>query len=448
VDGQDRPEAIGEIGLQDRCGRGRLMNPRRLPGPFCELGGAVEVPTSKSLTNRALVVAAAADGGRIRRPLDCEDTRLLAAALEQAGWPLRWGNEIVIGPRRRVEMADVDLGNSGTGSRLIMGLLACVPGRFRVDGTSRLRQRPMRPLLDALEALGSDVASNGGYLPVEVHGRRIQGGALRIRPEVSSQFVSSLLLAAPLMQDGLDLEVVGQLPSRPYIDLTREVLEAFGATIAYDGSRRWSVGSGGLHPRTYDVEGDWSAVAFAAAAVAVAGGSVSVGPLSGKSSQGDRAICEILERAGLDVAFAGDRVVFTGSMTRAIEADVSATPDLFPALSVVAASGPTGSILRGLDHLRHKESDRLAVMVENLEALGAGFQISGPTLGVVRAIDRNSARGTRVTAADDHRIAMSMAVAALAAGPLELDDDRCVSKSFPDFWPMWEGLIESGSPIS
>ena len=447
ADGQVRPNAGSRYDRSFRVALSPLMNPRRLPGPIQGLRGAVEVPSSKSLTNRALVVAAAAGGGRIHRPLDCEDTRLLAGALEKAGWNVTWGNGIVIGGRRQVEMAEVDLGNSGTGSRLILGLLACVPGHFRVDGTPRLRQRPMRPLLEALETLGSDVTSNDGFLPVDVRGRQIEGGCLGIRPKVSSQFVSSLLLAAPLMEKGLELEVLGPLPSKPYLELTREVLEFFGASVTHEGLVRWRVAAGGLRPTAFDVEGDWSAVAFAAAAVAVAGGSVSVRPLSAKSSQGDRAVCEILERAGLEVRFAGDEVVFTGAMTRAFEADLTATPDLFPALSVVAATGPSGSVLRGLDHLKHKESDRLAVMVENLGSLGAVFEVSRTSVRVERAIERNRACGTVVTAADDHRIAMAMAVAALAAGPLELDDDRCVGKSFPGFWPMWEGLIENGTRI-
>ena len=420
------------------------MNPRSLPGPIRDLGGAVEVPTSKSLTNRALVVAAAAGGGRIVKPLDCEDTRLLAAALAHAGWPVDWGEEIIVGRRRSETAAEVDLGNSGTGSRLIVGLLACVPGRFRIDGTPRLRQRPMKPLLDALVDLGAEISSEGGFLPVDVSGRRIEGGSIRIRPEVSSQFVSSLLLAGPLMRDGVHVEVLGPLPSRPYLELTRQVLQTFGAVVSSDGPTTWRVEPGGLRPTNSDIEGDWSAVAFAAAAIAVAGGSVSVGPVSPTSAQGDRAVCEILQRAGVDVRYSGDEVVFEGRATRAFDADLTATPDLFPALSVVAAAGPTGTCLSGLDHLKHKESDRLAVMIENLGRLGAAFDTSASSIRVRRPIIPNGSNGTPVTAADDHRVAMAMAVAALTAGPLELDDDSCVVKSFPGFWRMWRRLVESG----
>lgn len=417
------------------------MSERLLPGPVGALSGSVAVPSSKSLTNRALIAAAAAGGGTIIRPLDCEDTRLLASALEQTGWGIRWDGDIAVAPRSPVGSAVAELGNSGTGSRLIIGLLACVPGRFTVDGSPRLRQRPMRPLLDALRRLGSTVNDRDGFLPVTIDGGRLTGGSIEIRPEVSSQFVSALLLAAPLMEQGLDLSVSGPVPSRPYLDLTRQVLEAFGARVDVDGDVRWRVAPGGLRPTDYTVEGDWSAVAFGAAAVAVAGGSITISSLSGSSKQGDRAVCSILDAAGVDTTMSGDRLRVSGRATTAFEADLTATPDLFPALSVVAACCPPGSVLRGLDHLKHKESDRLSVMIDNLQRLGARFETAPTAVRVVQGLDRTRTSTVGVTAADDHRIAMSMAVAALAAGPLRLDDDACVGKSFPEFWTMWDHLV-------
>lgn len=417
---------------------------RLLPGPLVEIDAAVRVPTSKSLTNRALIASAASDGGRIQRPLDCDDTRLLARALGQAGWPVAWEDEIVIGARGSVAMAEVNLGNSGTGARLILGLLACVPGRFRVDGTERLRERPMLPLIEALVELGSEIRSSDGRLPVDLVGDRLAGGRLQLRPEVSSQFVSSLLLAGPLMTNGLELEVIGPVPSRPYLDLTADVMGDFGASISRSSPDHWKVDSGGYRPATFRVEGDWSAMAFAAAAVAVAGGRVTIGPLASMSSQGDRAICTILEDAGLDVGFSGEELEVSGRMTRPFEADLTATPDLFPALVVIAAAGPAGSVLSGIEHLKHKESDRLAVMVDNLGRLGAVFDLSPTSLVVRASIKRHHSGPIPVTAADDHRVAMAMAVAALVSGELELDDGGCVGKSYPGFWNMWETLIEGG----
>jgi 3-phosphoshikimate 1-carboxyvinyltransferase len=417
---------------------------RRLPGPVSGLDGSMRVPGSKSLTNRALIAAAAAGGGRITGPLDCDDTRRLAAALDRAGWPVGWGDDITIGPRGPATGARLDLGGSGTGSRLILGLLACTPGSFTVDGSPRLRERPMAPLLEALRELGAVVTDRDGFLPVEIAGRRLAGGRVGLRPEVSSQFVSSLLLAAPLMAGGLDLEVVGPVPSRPYLDLTARVLEAFGGVVTHDGDRRWRVAPGGLRPADYRVEGDWSAAAFPAAAAAVAGGSVTVGPLALDSRQGDRALCDILARAGVGVEAGVGTVRFTGPAVRPFDADLAATPDLFPALIVVAAAAPAGSILTGLDHLKHKESDRLSVMVANLTRIGVIVERGAATVRIVRGLARGPGGEVTVGASDDHRIAMAMAVAGLASGGLVLDDDRCVGKSFPGFWRAWEDLVGGG----
>jgi 3-phosphoshikimate 1-carboxyvinyltransferase len=302
----------------------------------------------------------------------------------------------------------------------------------------------MLPLVEALMALGAEISSRGGCLPVELVGGRLAGGRLQLRPGVSSQFVSSLLLAGPLMKNGLELEVIGPVPSRPYLDLTRDVMVDFGASIIRDGSDRWRVEPGGLRPTTFRVEGDWSAMAFAAAAVAAVGGSVTIGPLSSTSSQGDRAICAILESAGLALAFSGEDLEISGRMTRPFEADLTATPDLFPALVVVAAAGPAGSVLTGIEHLKHKESDRLTVMVKNLGRLGAEFDLGPGSLVVRKGVEPNHPGVIRVTAADDHRVAMALAVAALVAGQLELDDGSCVGKSYPEFWNMWETLVDGG----
>jgi len=418
-----------------------------LPGPRTGLHGSVEIPPSKSLTNRAMIAAAAAGGGSIVSPLDCDDTRVLAAALAAAGWPVVWRDSIEIGthvvPAGRVQL---DLADSGTGARLILGLLAASPGQTIVDGSARLRERPMAPLLETLGGLGAQLRPTGSGLPIEVDGIGLEGGRAKIRPEVSSQFVSSLLLAAPLMERGLDLEVTGPLPSAPYLDLTEDVLRAFGSELEVARNRRrWRVAPVPLQQTRYAIEGDWSAAAFALAAVAVAGGSVELGPLEPASRQGDRAVLDILKKTCLDTSWDGDRLLAGGPARSPIEADLTDTPDLFPALAVVAAAGEPGSRLEGLDNLRHKESDRLTVMVENLRRLGAEISIKGSQVTFERPFGRKFEQPPRVTAAGDHRIAMAMAVAALAAGALELDDADCVSKSFPGFWRMWDRLTAAGA---
>jgi 3-phosphoshikimate 1-carboxyvinyltransferase len=415
---------------------------KSLPTHRGGLQGAVTLPTSKSLTNRALIASAVAGGGTIVTPLDCVDTRVLATALETAGWPVEWGTEIRIGerdvPKNRVSL---DLVDSGTGSRLILALLAASPGESIVDGSARLRERPMAPLVESLTRLGADVSSRDGFLPVDIDGGELQGGTVEMQPGVSSQFVSALVMAGPLMAQGLDLEVSGSLPSAPYLDLTVDVMRAFGCRLEVSEDRRkWRVPAAPLERTRYTVEGDWSAAAFVLVAVAVAGGEVKLGPLDPASRQGDRAVLRILADAGLDVDWINDRVIARGPVTAPIFADLRHTPDLFPALAVAAACAPPGSRFTGLDHLKHKESDRLAVMVENLERLGARLEADGTEFEVLETLNPGTGATPRVRAAGDHRIAMAMAVAALISGPLELDDPHCVSKSFPTFWAVWNDL--------
>jgi 3-phosphoshikimate 1-carboxyvinyltransferase len=300
----------------------------------------------------------------------------------------------------------------------------------------------MKPLVDCLDTLGANLRSADGYLPVEVEGRVLDGGTAEVRPEVSSQFVSALAMAAPLMNNGLELVVSGPLPSTPYLDLTVDVLCAFGGRVEVsDDRRRWTVAPLPLERRNYTVEGDWSAAAFALSAVAVAGGELDIGPLNPASRQGDRVAVRILADAGLDVDWREGRVVARGPITAPLTADLEDTPDLFPALVSVAACAPPGSRFFGLDHLKHKESDRLAVMVSNLQRLGAKMVLRGSELTVEDTVKSVSDAVRPATAAGDHRIAMALAVVALGAGPIELDDPSCVTKSFPRFWDQWKQMV-------
>ena len=302
----------------------------------------------------------------------------------------------------------------------------------------------MAPLLESLASLGADLSSQNGFLPVSIAGGRLRGGPVEVIPGVSSQFVTALVMAGPLMERGLDLEVGGALPSAPYLDLTADVMRAFGSGLEVsDDRRRWRIPPTALEPTRYRVEGDWSAAAFVLAAVAVAGGEVVMGPLNPASHQGDRAVLRILADAGLEVNWDEDRVIARGPLTAPIFADLRHTPDLFPALAAAAACAPPGSSFTGLDHLKHKESDRLAAMVANLQLLGARLSVDGTRFEVEDTIGPHSEPVPRVTAAGDHRIAMAMAVAALVSGPVELDDQSCVSKSFPTFWVVWEQLLRT-----
>jgi 3-phosphoshikimate 1-carboxyvinyltransferase len=259
---------------------------------------------------------------------------------------------------------------------------------------------------------------------------------------VSSQFVSALLLVAPLMERGLDLRVSGSLPSRPYVELTVDTLKRFHVKVEHArGTSRWRVPPGPARPAVLAVEGDWSASAFFVAAVAVAGGRIEVARLSTDSRQGDRVVCDVARSAGVRVEATAGGISVAGRARRPFTADLTHAPDTFPAIAAVAACGRPGTELSGLDHLKHKESDRLAVMIDNLRRLGAEVVVSAGAARFVKPIDLDPHAVRLVTAAGDHRIAMAMAVVSLAAGPLELDDPACVSKSFPGFWDSWSSLV-------
>ncbi|MEW6337094.1 MAG: 3-phosphoshikimate 1-carboxyvinyltransferase [Acidobacteriota bacterium] len=418
------------------------------------LAGSIRVPPSKSLTQRALVAAAVAGGGsRVVRPLDAEDPRLLYEGLRAAGFRLEWGAEGVRATGRDgIAGASLFLGNNGTGARFMLAQAAGLPGEWVVDGVPRLRERPMGGLRRALEDLGARIepatsigrapGSSARQLPLRVFGATLPGGEVRLDPSASSQFVSALLLLGARLENGIVVGLESEPPSRPYLDLTAEVLRAFGARFAAgEGGRILGV-RGPLRPAEFEVEGDWSAAAFPMAAAAVAGGTVEVAGVRAESRQGDARVTAVLAAAGCDVTATGDGVRVAGPASRPIEAGLRDAPDLFPALAVVVAFA--GGRLSGLEGLAGKESDRTAVMAAHLRALGFEVEFDG---GVFGGAGRRAAATAPLVTLDptgDHRIAMALAVAGAAVPGVRISDPSCVAKSWPEFWSAWDAVV--GSP--
>ncbi|HPC81898.1 MAG TPA: 3-phosphoshikimate 1-carboxyvinyltransferase [Thermoanaerobaculaceae bacterium] len=410
--------------------------------------GQIHVPSSKSLTQRALVAAARAGGGaRIGRPLDAEDPRLLFRALLAAGFAMTWEDEAVAASGHvPVERGELELSNNGTGLRLLLAQLAVLPGQFRVDGSLRLRERPLKPLLAALRQLGAEVepevAGAGERLPLVVRGRPLPGGAIELDAAASSQFVSALLMLAPLLAEGLEVRVPAAPPSRPYIDLTVEVLRCFGVAVACrpDGLA-WRVEPGGFRPASYEVEADWSAAAFPLVAAALVGGAVEVPGLRYPSPQGDARVLDLLVSAGCRPFVTRGGVRLEGPADRPLEADLRDTPDLFPVLAVALTR--LGGRLTGLGGLVHKESDRLAEMVRLLAEMGAELRVAGDEVSAPGG-GRLVAPPHPLDPAGDHRLAMALAVAGCVAPGLRLASPGCVAKSWPAFWTAWDGLLEQG----
>jgi len=373
----------------------------------------------------------------LTNPLVCSDTLATVGGLNGLGIETERDGDLVrvrgkggrFSPPTRV----IDAGNSGTTLRFITSLAGLVPGKSVITGDESLRSRPMGDLIACLRDLGVSVTSiNGtGTAPIEVMGKgSVRGGDARITGSISSQFISSLLIPSPYFGRGLRLEVQGEIKSRPYIDLTVEVMRDFGIVPGVDG-HLFTVEAGQVYrPRRYAVEGDYSSASLIMAAAAITGSRVSVGGLRPKSLQADEAFPSILERMGCKVHRKGDVVAVEGGNLIGIDVDLSNSPDLLPPLSVVAAVAEGPTRVRGVEHARLKESDRIAVIRSELARLGIGVEESPDGLAF-RGGDRPG-RG-EVFSHGDHRIAMALAVLGLISDGLVIRDASCVSVSYPDF---------------
>lgn len=408
------------------------------PLPAGRLSGDLRVPGSKSLTNRALLLAGMAAGeSTLLAPLDCDDTRTLAAALERLGAKVGFapGAWEVRGPLAPPgDEVAIDVGPAGTPARLLLALLSALPGRFVLDGSPRMRERPMGPLVEALRARGAriEALAREGFLPLRVAGGTLRAGVAEIRGDVSSQFVSALLLAAPLVPGGLEVRVAGPLASAAYVTLTRRVLEVFS-----EGGR--------LRPARYAVPADDSAACFPIAGALVSGGRVRLLGLERESAQADALFRSWARETGGALEWDGEALVVEGAgPLRAIAVDVDAAPDAALPLAALLAFARGRSHLSGVARLREKESDRLAAARDLLTLAGVPNEEEADEKGrSLLAIDAEIGRPRRAdfAAHGDHRVAMSAAVLALALPPgSTLDDPAVVSKSWPGFWEEWARL--------
>ena len=408
--------------------------------------GQIRPPGSKSITNRALVCATLARGtSRLTGVLDSQDTRVMATALAALGFRLRadWprGEILVEGSGGSIPAAEatLDCAASGTTMRFLAAVCALGHGRYRLDGTARMRQRPIGDLLAALRELGVDAeaGSPGECPPVTIHSRGLAGGAASVRGSASSQFASGLALAAPCTRSGIRIRFTGEIVSLPYLDMTRRVINEFGGRCVTEDERTWSIPPGGYAGREYDIEPDASAASYFFAAAAISGGSVRVDGLSRRSMQGDVAFCDVLGRMGCDVAWnegdasgAGDSITVTGRAVHGIDIDMNAISDTVPTLAVVALFAESPTTIRNVAHIRDKETDRIGNLVHELRSLGADAREHADGLTIVPGPLHDASLCTY----DDHRMAMSLALAGLRTPGVCIQDPGCVAKTFPDYW--------------
>lgn len=414
--------------------------------PLSRLDASVRAPGSKSYTQRAMIIAALAAGeSRLRDVLISEDTELLAEALRALGAAIRTEGRdmIVAGTAGRIVRPPraVHLGNNGTALRLLAGVASLGEGPFVLTGNSRLCERPLKPLLEALDALGvkSDTDGGLGYPPVTIAGGSLLGGKVILRDIESSQYVSSLLIAAPFAGADTTIVLEGEIPSLPYVALTTQTMEAFGVRVLSNGDGRYVVKSGQRYQgRDYRVEGDVTSASYFFLAAALLKGRVKVENVDPRTRQGDIGFLKILAQLGCEIRRGDLHVEVQGGELPSGEMsfDLGAMPDLAPTLAVLCAVRPGRSIIRNIAHLRLKECDRVAALVTELRRTGIGAEELPDGISIAGG----EPRGAVIETYNDHRIAMSFAILGLAVPGMRITGEDCVGKSFPGFWTELEGL--------
>ena len=410
---------------------------------------SVSVPGSKSITNRAFVLAALASGPDVSCTLTgvlrSEDTEVMVHGLRQLGYEVNvdWSAcaaRVRNGASVRVPAAsaDIHVANSGTTIRFLTALVALGRGRYRLDGIPRMRERPIRDLLDALNQMGADARSENddGCPPVIVQGTDVRRRDVTVRASVSSQYLSALLMIAPFRDDGLSIQLDGPRVSEPYIDMTVRMLRHWGATIEAtpDG---FEVSPGMRSLADYAIEPDASAASYFWAIPAVLGeGAVRVRGLTRESMQGDVAFVDLLAKMGCRVEESADGITVHGGPLKGIDVDMNAISDTVMTLAAVAlfADGPT--TIRNVAHIRHKETDRIAAVATELRKLGAGVDEFDDGL----RITPRPLTGCDVDTYNDHRMAMSLALVGLRVPGVVVNDPGCVAKTYPGFWKDLDAL--------
>lgn len=399
----------------------------------CDLKGKITVPASKSDAQRALLAAALAKGkSTISAIGESDDVQMMLRAIGQLGATTQGNNQklVVEGVQQITSEKTLMIGESGLGARLLIALAAVFNQPITIDGTGSLLQRSMAFYESVLPVLGATIQTNNGLLPVKVRGP-IKGRTIAVNGAESSQTISGLLFALSLCEEA-SLLTVTNFTSQPYVQMTVKTLAAFGINIQQMDKYTFRIPGGQVFQATnYTVESDWSAASYWLVAAAI-GHPITIAGLDSNSLQADRALLDVFTRANIAYNWDGNDIAIDGTKRTAFEFDATDCPDLFPALVVLALYCKGTSIIKGTNRLRNKESDRATVLVNEFSILGAHIYLEDKSMFVVGTTQLT---GGKVRAHNDHRIAMSLAIAATrAAEPVEIDEAESVSKSYPQFW--------------
>ncbi len=402
------------------------------------------LPGSKSITNRALVIGALAGGEtRLTNWLACEDTAVMIDCLGKLGFAVTPGEDglAIAGRAGKIprDRAALWTANSGTTMRFLTGLAALGRGEYTLDGSPRMRQRPIEDLLEGLRALGVDCRSDreNGCPPVTVQADGLKGGLCELSGEISSQFLTALLLAAPYAEEAVTIQIRGELVSRPYVDMTLKMMADFGVEVAEKEQAVFSILPRQTYrSRIYAVEGDASSASYFLAAAAITGGRVKVLNIGESSIQGDAGFARLLERMGARVRTGPDWTEVAGPLNRGIKIDLNEMPDMVPTLAVAGLFTPGRTVIHNVANLRHKECDRLSAMATELQKIGARAEELPDGL----IVEGGDLHGAEIETYNDHRIAMAFALAGLRIPGIKIKNPACVAKTFPSFFETFLAL--------
>lgn len=410
------------------------------------LNATVRVPGSKSLTNRALLIAALAKGTtRLINALFSDDSKYFAKALQTLGFDVQLdeaNHEITItglGGRIPAKKAELFIGNAGTAARFLSAFLTLGNGEYTIDGAPRMRERPIGDLIDALNQLSVEMEAKNNCPPVEIFAKGLSGGKTKIAGNISSQFLSALLMVAPYAQSPIEIELTTDLNSKPYVDMTISIMKDFGVEITRDEYSRFTIHPASYSPSTtYPIESDASAASYFFAAPAICGGTVRVENISRRSVQGDIAFLDVLAKMGCEVIERENYIEVTGAKSLCgIDVDMRDIPDTAQTLAAVAPFASSLTRIRGIASARVKETDRVSATCNELKRLGVQVDEHEDGMTIYPC---STFQPADIQTYNDHRMAMAFSLIGLRFDGVTIENPSCVSKTFPNYFEVLETL--------
>lgn len=417
--------------------------------PINKVNGEVNLPGSKSVSNRALLLAALAKGTtRLTNLLDSDDIRHMLNALTKLGVQYQLSDDKTVceveglgKPFEATEVQELFLGNAGTAMRPLAAALCLGRGEFVLTGEPRMKERPIGHLVDALKQAGAQVEylENENYPPLKITGTGLAGGTVEIDGSISSQFLTAFLMSAPLAQDDVTIKIIGELVSKPYIDITLHIMAQFGVEVENRDYQEFVIRSGQSYvaPGDFLVEGDASSASYFLAAAAIKGGEIKVTGIGKKSIQGDIQFADALEKMGAEIEWGDDYVISRVGQLKAVDMDFNHIPDAAMTIATTALFAQGTTAIRNVYNWRVKETDRLAAMATELRKVGAEVEEGEDYIIVTPPAQLKHAA---IDTYDDHRMAMCFSLVALSDTPVTINDPKCTSKTFPDYFDKLESL--------